>query len=185
MEPSDEDLVQRVVCGADERAFDVLVRRHQAAVRSLLRRLCRNAALADELAQETFIKAYSRLGRFSRSGSFRAWLGGIAYREFLVAARTRRREALRLDVIAEDAQRALPEPGAHDLSIDLDRALSRLPDNQRCALVLSAACGMSHAEIAEAMKAPLGTVKTWIAAARRTAYDRLKADEKAADNHDR
>lgn len=172
MDPSDEDLVQAAVHAADARAFDALVRRHHGAVRSLLRRLCRDEALADDLAQETFAKAHARLDRYLGSGSFRAWLGGIAYREYLMALRKRRRETRKLDAAAREALIAPARAEAPDALIDLDRALSQLPENHREAVVLNFACGMSHAEVARAMGAPLGTIKTWIASAK----DALRAD---------
>lgn len=176
MTPSDEELVRRALDGEDARAFDALVLRHQAAVRSLLRRLCREAPLADDLAQETFFKAYGSLERFSGAGSFKAWLGGIAYREFLMAMRVRRRETRKLAAVAREASTA-SRTDLPDASIDLDRALAQLPEKQRDALVLNLACGLSHREIALAMGAPVGTVKTWIASAKEAFRIQREIDE--------
>ena len=90
MTPSDGELIAMVIAGKDQRAFSSLVTRYQSAVRAVLMRLCRNAALADDLAQETFIKAYNKISAYSGAGSFKAWLCRIAYNEFLMSARKRK-----------------------------------------------------------------------------------------------
>ena len=83
MELNDIELVVMAKTARDDKAFAVLVKRHQAKLRAFLRRLCGEAALADDIAQETFIKAYSSLSTFRGGASFRSWLFAIAYREFL------------------------------------------------------------------------------------------------------
>lgn len=84
---SDEELVARAVAARDQAAFGELVRRHQSRVRNWLRQLTRNAATADDIAQEAFIKAWNKLDSFSGQGRFAAWLMKIAYTEFLMSDR--------------------------------------------------------------------------------------------------
>src|ERR1043166_9913503 len=86
---SDAQLIARCVVEDDRHAFAELVRRHQSAVRACLRKLTSgNAALADDLAQETFLLAYRNLKSFRQEAKFSTWLYRIAYNAFLAAART-------------------------------------------------------------------------------------------------
>ena len=79
MSLTDADLVARVLLDDDHHAFSELVRRHQSAVRGLLRNLTRtDAALADDLAQETFLKAFKHIGSFRGEAKFSTWLYRIA-----------------------------------------------------------------------------------------------------------
>jgi RNA polymerase sigma-70 factor (ECF subfamily) len=157
---SDDELARLVASAGDRRAFGVLTQRHHAAVRSTLMRLTRNPAIADDLAQETFIRAFLRIDQYTVGRSFRAWLGGIAYREFLKDRRKQMRAVQHArqhnDDPARDVASFNPE------RIDLDRALATLRPEERTAVILCYASGMSHAEVSEAMAAPLGTVKSWV-----------------------
>src|SRR5689334_14344277 len=86
--PDDTALVARVLASDDRHAFATLVRRHQSTVRGLLRRLtCGDAARADDLAQETFLRAYRGLASLRGSAKLSSWLLSIAYRTFLDDAR--------------------------------------------------------------------------------------------------
>ena len=86
-ELSDEALVASVVAARDAAAFEALVRRHQSRVRNWLRLLARSSARADDLAQETFIRAWERAHTFSGRGKFVSWLMKIAYNAFLEECR--------------------------------------------------------------------------------------------------
>ncbi len=141
-------------------AFAMLVARHQQAVRGFLRRLCGSHADADDLAQDTFVTAWARIGRFRTGASLRAWLCGLAWRKWLTH---RRAEGRRL---ARDAA-ALPDasvtPGhASDAALDAAKALAVLPPDQRAAVALCLAADFSHAEAAEVLGLPLGTVKSHV-----------------------
>ena len=160
MRESDDELAVLVARTGNREAFGELARRHQAAVRSTLTRLTRNSAVADDLAQETFIRAYLRISQYVTGQSFRAWLGGIAYREFLQDLRRQKTSQRHLDQISRE--HPVEFPGASPELIDLDRALESLRIEERTAVVLCHACGMSHSEISKAMGAPLGTVKSWV-----------------------
>ncbi|XOV85708.1 MAG: sigma factor [bacterium] len=72
-----------MVSNGSHQAFTVLISRHQGAVRASLNHLTRDPSLAEDLAQETFIRAYRRISQYQIGRSFRAWIGGIAYYEFL------------------------------------------------------------------------------------------------------
>ncbi len=91
---SDTELIARVVAGDDTRAFEQLVLRHQAVVRGFLRRL---TADADDIAQETFIKAYRRLSHFRGDAKFSTWLIAIAYNEL---RQTQRRRSHQQKIVA-------------------------------------------------------------------------------------
>lgn len=162
MDASDAELVALVVAGDDRRAFGALVARHQKAVRGVLMRLCRNPALADDLAQDAFIKAHARIADYSGTGSFKGWLCRIAYTEFLMSARKRKSADRAMERLqAEPGEDHVPA-GPAGARIDLDRALATLGEEERTCVVMCYAGGMSHSEAADATGLPLGTVKSHV-----------------------
>jgi RNA polymerase sigma-70 factor (ECF subfamily) len=145
-------------------AFSRLVAAHQQALRAFLRRLSGNWAEADDLAQETFVFAWGAMARFDESRSFRAWLFGIGWRKFREARRSWLRLLKRERQAAEAAETvAASDPG---LRLDLVAATAALPVEQRAAVLLCLACEFTHAEAAEALGIPLGTVKSHVARGR-------------------
>ena len=143
---TDAQLIARVVVHDDRNAFSELVRRHQSPVRTTLRRLTAgNHALADDLAQETFMLAYRNLKSFRQEARFSTWLYRIATNAFLADARKRKEELLGdrdQDVVDdagdddEHAESAEPDHArAATLRIDMDRALAALSDGERAAIV--------------------------------------------------
>lgn len=175
MELSDIDLVTLAKAARGSAAFETLVRRHQAPLRAFLIRLTGESALADDLAQEAFLKAYRALDAFRGGSSFRSWLFSIALREAQMA---RRKDAARNRAQAGAGGDDETAPPA-EFSLDLQRALAALTQEERTAALLCDAAGFSHAEAAGAMAAPLGTVKTLVARAR----EKLRAsmtEERAA-----
>ena len=161
MSLTDADLIARVLTREDQHAFAELVRRYQSPVRAFLSRLTRgDAHLADDLAQETFLKAWRKLHTYRGTARFSTWLFGIACNEFRTVARQRKELAL------EDIEESPPEPGSMaidspgGLRLDLTEALKRLHSNERAAILLCCQNGLSHEEAAEALNCPLGTVKT-------------------------
>src|ERR1700749_3416636 len=90
----DEALVAAAQSGSTE-AFSRLVERHPQALRAFLRRACGDWAMADDLAQETFLVAWARIGRLKAGASVRAWLCGIGYNKHLTAVRSASRERAR------------------------------------------------------------------------------------------
>lgn len=166
MESTDVELATLAKAAQDERAFAMLVRRHQARLRAFLIRLCGDPHLADDIAQESFMKAHAGLSGFRSGGSFRSWLFAIAYREFLQDARKTKAAAKLEDALKEDATRAQTETLEAGLSLDLQRALAGLDEMERAAMLLCDAAGFSHTEAASALSAPLGSIKTYVARAR-------------------
>ena len=148
-------------------AFSRLVRAHQQPLRAFLRRLCGNHADADDLAQENVscLAAWEQDRAVQPAHrSFRAWLFGIGWRKY----RQGRRGWLRLlqresRYAGEQAQTITPDPG---LRLDLAAATDALPPEQRAAVLLCLGCEFSHAEAAEALALPLGTIKSHVARGR-------------------
>lgn len=115
---------------------------------------------ADDLAQETFVRAWRRAGDYRGQGSYGAWIMGIGWRLFLDQRRTaRRREGLAAGEAAATSNDPRP---ASDAGIDADRLLAALSPQERAALTLCFGHGWSHSEAAEIMGLPLGTVKSLV-----------------------
>lgn len=156
----DSELIVRTLAEGDRDAFGALVRRHQSAVRNFLRHLSRNdAALADDLAQETFLHAYRRLGQFRGDSTFVTWLLGIAHNHFR-NARRRQKDQVELNENLPDESAGELAAAASDLRHDLAEALRGLSVDEQLVLHLGYQQGLSHAEIAAVTVWPLGTVKT-------------------------
>lgn len=182
---SDIDLVMLAKAAQDDTAFAELVRRHQAGLRAFLRKFADDDAYADDLAQETLIKAYRGIAGFQGGASFRSWLYAIAWREFLQGRRKEKAAGRLADALAaEDRGDDCAGGAATGLSLDLQRALARLEDSERAALLLCDAAGMSHAEAATALGAPLGSVKTYVARARTKMRAMLNLESSPADQAD-
>jgi RNA polymerase sigma-70 factor (ECF subfamily) len=163
LEGLDETLVAAAQAGSSA-AFSRLIDRHQQAVRAFLRRACGDWATADDLAQETFLAAWPRIARLKTGASVRAWLCGIAYRKHLTARRSAARSRVR--EAAWEADREATRDAAPADKIALDRAMAALPPDQRACVALCLAGDFSHAEAAEALDLPLGTVKSHVARGR-------------------
>jgi RNA polymerase sigma-70 factor (ECF subfamily) len=159
VELTDADLLARVLVDGDQHAFGELVRRHQSPVRGLLRQLTRtDLELAEDLAQETFIRAYKNIRSFRGEAKFSTWLYRIAYNVFRDDAR-KRKELVGIDE-AKLQSEADPQTADPGLRHDLMSALAALPLHERSAIVLCCQNGLSHDEAARVLEIPLGTVKT-------------------------
>lgn len=154
----DEALVASAKRGSTG-AFARLVDRHQQPLRAFLRRTCGDWALADDLAQETFLTAWERIGQLKAGASVRAWLCGIGYRKHLSARRSASRKRAREREYENGAAALQPVP---DDRLALEKALADLPPDQRACVALCLAADFSHAEAAEALALPLGTVKSHV-----------------------
>jgi len=156
---TDADLIARVLSQGDKNAFGELVRRYQSPVRSFLTRMTNgDSHLADDLAQEAFLKAWQKLATFRGEARFSSWLFGIAMNEFRSAARRRKELPW-----AETGELPLEESITmrdHPLCMDLTEALQRVTVNERAAILLCCQNGLSHEEAAGVLACPLGTVKT-------------------------
>ena len=156
--------LELVALGAagDRAAFGELVRRHGSAVRGLLRRMGADGASADDAAQDAFLAAFEQIAEFRGEGAFRAWVCRIAARLYVKRWRRQARAELLAEAAELDAaEQAASGPGA-DAKIDLDEAMKHLSGAERVCVSLCYGAGLSHAEAAAALNAPLGTVKSHV-----------------------
>jgi RNA polymerase sigma factor (sigma-70 family) len=164
-----EAAVVALAMNGDAAAFSELVRRRQGALRSLLRRLSRDPALADDLAQLAFLKAWRALPQLRSVGAFGAWLRRLAVNTWLEHVRAAPPAAAALS--AEELALVPARGESPDKQLDLDRALGQLGPEERLCVVLAYNEGMSHSEISAATSLPLGTVKSHV----RRGAQRLRA----------
>jgi RNA polymerase sigma-70 factor, ECF subfamily len=174
----DWQLVTRVQRG-DKRAYELLVAKYQRRITRLLSRIIRDPADIEDVAQEAFIKAYRALPGFRGESAFYTWLYRIAINTAKnhFAAQSRR-GATQSTADPEDAEnfddalalRDVATPDAVLLSKQVgeavNKAIERLPDDLKTAIVLRELEGMSYDEIAAAMNCPVGTVRSRIFRAR-------------------
>ena len=160
----DEALVARAIATGEPADYDELIRRYQSDVRNWLRHLTGDPSSADDLAQETFIRAWERLHTISDGRRFKAWVMKIAYNMFLQSRRRQGRETRLADALGrEQLATESHVTRNHDAGVaDLPRMLASLTEEERVAMVLCYAYGMSHREITELTEMPLGTVKSHI-----------------------
>jgi RNA polymerase sigma factor (sigma-70 family) len=143
----------------ERRAFGELVRRNGSAVRGVLRRMGAHSAEADDVAQDAFLTAFERISEFRGEGAFAGWVKRIAARAYLRRLQKERRLGAVASEQAQEAQDAPPHP---DAAIDLDGALKVLSPAERLCVSMCFGAGLSHAEAAEALNLPLGTVKSHV-----------------------
>jgi len=160
---SDQELVQDVRSGKRE-AFTELMRRHQERVYWVARRIVGNHEDADDIAQETFIKAYIGLGEFRGDSSFFTWLYRIAVNLSFNAVRKRQvlnylrdSELLRKVLPLEEDPEKLLE--TREMMSRLEKAVSLLPEKQRSVFILRYYEEMAYDEIAQILKTSVGGLK--------------------------
>ena len=187
-ELNDNDLVARALEGERE-AFGELVRRYQRPVYGLIVRMVRNPAIAEEIAQEVFIKAYGRLESFDRLRRFSSWLFKVAHNATIDHLRKRRLQTVPLEGLPHEgaqlvdvlagSEREWPEQVAvrGELALALERAMETLRPEQREALLLRFRHGLSYGEMAAVMALPLGTIKTHLHRARKRLALSLEGSE--------
>ena len=168
---SDVELIHRVQSG-DTEAFDELMKRYAASVYKVTYSLTRNHADADDLSQETFIRAYWAIARFDEHYQFYTWVRRIAVN--LCFNHLKRGKKFRFvplpmsDGENESVDIADPQPLAADSGLrrDLDQALTKLPPDQRAVFVLRTDEEMSYEEISKTLRIPVGTVMSRLNRAR-------------------
>jgi len=172
-EISDAQLIARCIVGDDRHAFAELVKRHQSGVRACLRKLTAgNHALADDLAQDTFVLAWRNLKSFRQEARFSTWLYRIATNCWLGNVRKRQEELLgdhddslpdgEDDTAAEQGSFGGDHAAATTMKIDLERAMAVLSEAERAAIVQCYHNDLSHEEAAYVLGCPVGTVKTHV-----------------------
>jgi len=183
-EDLDQDLVRKVQRG-DKAAFDLLVVKYQHKIVHLVNRYVKDPYEAQDVAQDTFIKAYRALGDFRGDSAFYTWLYRIAIntaKNYLLS-RSRRHSDYEVDI--QDAEQVENLPQLKDIETPEDllmneqvvnvirSAIEKLPEEMRIAITLREFEGMSYEEIAEAMDCPIGTVRSRIFRAREAIDEKL------------
>ncbi len=189
---SDTDLmlVERTVAG-DQKAFELLVIKYQRRIERLIGRMVRDVDLVEDIAQETFIRAYRALAQFRGDAQFYTWLYRIAVNTAKKALMDLKRDplvsesALRNGNDEEDETSAVeneltcsetPETvlAAKEIAAAVNSAMEALPDELRQAVTLREIEGLSYEEIAEVMNCPIGTVRSRIFRAREAISAKVK-----------
>jgi RNA polymerase sigma-70 factor (ECF subfamily) len=186
---ADALLVARAVAG-DQKAFELLVIKYQRRVERLIGRMVRDVDLVEDIAQETFIKAYRALHQFRGDAQFYTWLYRIAVntaKKFLLDLKrdpTVTQTALKSS--DDDDETFYPghesttsetpesELAAKEIAREVNAALEALPNDLKQALTLREMDGMSYEDIAEIMNCPMGTVRSRIFRAREAVSARIK-----------
>ena len=188
MPATDEQLVAIVRSTGDTRAFDELIARHRGALLAFLQGVAgqRDDAVEDAV-QLAVLKAYERLASFRARASFRTWLFSIGHREYLQQLRQRRRHTRLAQAVEtqhpddETDAPATQSTAAHRTSasdlIDLEAGLRQLTREERTAVLLCDAYGLTNQEAATTMDAPLGSVKTYVRRGRARLRELLHEDE--------
>lgn len=156
----DVELCSRAATG-ERAAFGELVRRHGSAVRGLLRRMGAQPSEADDVAQDAFLTAFERIAEFRGEGTFAGWVKRIAARGYLRRLQREKKLGEFTSESIED-EAATERKGDADAAIDLDGALKQLSAAERLCVSLCFGAGLSHAEAAESLNLPLGTVKSHV-----------------------
>lgn len=173
---SDEELVRQIMDAkdGDTRAFETLVRRHQASILANCRYLTRSPDDAEDLAQEVFVKVFFKLGLFEERARFRTWLQRVKVNHcfnYLKSKRGRRFLDVHDPELQYEESMMVPSRAHDDVEHDEERArirevLDALPDALRIPLVLCDVDGLAYQEIADALGLGLSATKMRISRAR-------------------
>ncbi len=187
-DPSDHFLVQRTLAG-DHRAFELLVLKYQRRIHRLIGRMVRDVDLVEDIAQETFIRAFRALHQFRGDAQFYTWLYRIAVNTAKKALLELKRDPTVSEAyFAQDDDDETSSPkselstdetpeselAAREIAEMVHAAMEALPEDLRQAITLREIEGMSYEEIALAMDCPIGTVRSRIFRARDAISARIK-----------
>ena len=185
---SDALLVERTVAG-DQKAFELLVIKYQRRIQRLIGRMVRDVDLVEDIAQETFIRAYRALAQFRGEAQFYTWL----YRIAVNTAKKALMDLKRNPTVSENAYKTsdddetspveneltsseTPEAvlASKEIAQIINNAMDTLPEELRQAITLREIEGLSYEEISEAMGCPIGTVRSRIFRAREAISQKIK-----------
>lgn len=188
-ERSDLQLVERTLAG-DQKAFELLVIKYQRRIERLIGRMVRDTSLVEDIAQETFIRAYKALHQFRGDAQFYTWLYRIAVNtakktlsdmkrnptvsESVLLGRDDDDENSRPVVELISSETPETVMAAKEIAEAVNNALDALPEDLRTAVTLREMEGLSYEEIAEVMNCPIGTVRSRIFRAREAISQRIK-----------
>lgn len=157
-------LISQVLIFGNRRAFDSLVQKYQASVRRILLNLTAgDETLSDDLAQETFIKAYTALDTYKNRSNFGTWLYRIAYNVFYDYIRSRKETCLIDEVSCEVDMAYTQEPTDNSITTDINKAMRLLRPDERTCVTLHLMEDLTIDKIADITGMPEGTVKSHIA----------------------
>ena len=172
--PSDEQHLVAKAKAGDTTAFEELYRSHVGRVYALCLQMTRNATEADDLTQEIFVRTWQKLGSFRGDSAFATWLHRLAVNLVLTDRRAHSRRIARItptdDLSPYEGQDAAVNPG---MSMDIEQAISKLPEGARRVFVLHDVQGFRHQEIATMMGLATGTTKAQLHRARRLLREAL------------
>ncbi|MES2360505.1 MAG: RNA polymerase sigma factor RpoE [Pseudomonadota bacterium] len=185
---SDAVLVERTVAG-DQKAFELLVIKYQRRIQRLIGRMVRDVDLVEDIAQETFIRAYRALAQFRGEAQFYTWL----YRIAVNTAKKSLMDLKRDPTVSENSFKSADDDETSPLENELtssetpdavlaskeiaemvNAAMEALPEELRQAITLREIEGLSYEEISEAMNCPIGTVRSRIFRAREAISEKVK-----------
>jgi RNA polymerase sigma-70 factor (ECF subfamily) len=170
MEPTDGEYVRRCLNGSPDE-YRAIVERYQGTLVGYLGAVMSSPALAEEAAQETFVRAYFRLHKLKHPRSLHPWLLGIAGRVAKEMLRSRRRHG-QVDPGSIEATRTEDPAAGDERDCMLRQAVGRLPDTYREAVLLRYYGGLSCRELADKLQMPLGTATKTLS----RAYAMLRQD---------
>lgn len=168
----------------DQAAFEAILAEHEKMIYGICLRMCGNRDDAMDVAQETAVRIWRNIGKFTGNAALSTWIYRIATNACLDHLR-RRRDSLSIDELGEEgyspvaAESETPEAvlqGTETMR-SLERALERLPEDQRSAVVLRDVQSLSYDEVADVLGVNLNTVKSRISRGRRALRDFLSKDE--------
>jgi RNA polymerase sigma-70 factor, ECF subfamily len=173
---TDGELARRVANG-DEGAFRELVEKHQRTILNVANRYLGNYDAADDIAQEVFLKLWTKAGTFKGNSKFSTWLYRVAVNECLQYRRRRKQVVVSLDSLdADQPPESLQVAADHERTARIERvkkAIAALPDRQRIALVLAHYEGRSYQEIGEIMNVSVASVESLILRAKENLKSKL------------
>jgi RNA polymerase sigma-70 factor (ECF subfamily) len=166
----------REALAGDVSAFERLYRENERKVYALCLRLTSDGALAEELTQDVFVRAWTKLGTFRGDSAFSSWLYPLTVNVALTERRQRRRRTSRFFGTDDPTTFERPEPPPrHETGFDLEKAIGALPPGARAVFVLHDVEGYKHEEIGQMLGMATGTSKAQLHRARRILREALES----------